>query len=115
MGITLSILGVVVRTHAANANELATRLAREPGTEVAANQGDGRLVIVLEDTAASYGPDAAPDSAAARLARIALLPDVLSTSLVYEYSGPDAPAPDAQTTNDFHDWRGQPGARSFHR
>jgi nitrate reductase NapAB chaperone NapD len=47
---------------------------------------DGRLVIVIEDSAGS--------SAAATLGAIALWPEVLNTSLVYEYSGPDSPAPD---------------------
>jgi hypothetical protein len=47
---------------------------------------DGRVVIVIEDSAGS--------TAAATLGAIALWPEVLNTSLVYEYSGPDSPPPD---------------------
>ena len=38
------------------------------------------------------------------MAEIALWPQVLNTSLVYEYSGPDAPAPDAPMQA-YADWR----------
>ena len=44
------------------------------------------------------------------LAAIALRPEVLSVSLVYEYSGPDAPAPD--TGNDYRAWRGSLDTRA---
>lgn len=102
---------MVVRTNQANAQVVATRLADEIRAEVAPHPGDGRLVIVLEDGPAGMDARSTSDSAAARLARIALWPEVLSTSLVFEYSGPDAPAPETGADHDFHTWRGQPGAR----
>jgi nitrate reductase NapAB chaperone NapD len=94
----MSILGVIVRSHPHAIAGIGDRLRQLPGVDVAelATAADGRLVIVIEDTA-----DAA---AAATLGAIALWPEVLNTSLVYEYSGPDSPAPD--TVADYRDWRG---------
>lgn len=93
----MSILGVIVRSHPERATDIASRLRALPGVDVAdlATATDGRLVIVIEDTAHT--------TAAATLGAIALWPDVLNTSLVYEYSGPDSPAPDA--VDDYRDWR----------
>ncbi|MBL8519515.1 MAG: chaperone NapD, partial [Betaproteobacteria bacterium] len=87
-------------------------LALVPGVEVAPHPGDGRIVIVLEDVDAVTRAvnDDSGDSAAARFARIAQWPEVLAASLVYEYSGPDAPPPGSEQSNDFHDWRSPPGA-----
>lgn len=104
----MSILGVIVRTRPEQAGPLALRLAALPGLELAETPGpcDGRLVLVIEDCAEG--------SAAATLGRIALWPEVLSTSLVYEYSGPDSPAPDE--VKGYRDWRqaltGGPADRS---
>ena len=81
----MSILGVVLRTRPEHALPLLQRLAQQPGVEVTHNPGDGRLVLVIED--------AAERSAAATLGALALWPEVLSSSLVYEYSGDDAPPP----------------------
>ena len=81
----MSILGVVVRTHPANVGEIEQALRLLPGVDLAerADAADGRLVLVIEDSAER--------AAAAVMAEIALWPKVLNTSLVYEYSGPDAP------------------------
>jgi hypothetical protein len=57
---------------------------------------DGRSVLVIEDT-----PERA---AAATMAEIALWPEVLNTSLVYEYSGEGSPAPN-EAPNDYTAWR----------
>lgn len=92
----MSILGVVVRTHPDDVNTVEAQLRGRPGMDVTHNPGDGRLVLVIEDC-----PER---TAAASMADIALLPEVLNTSLVYEYSGPDAPAPEA-TVNDYGAWR----------
>ena len=54
-----------------------------------------RLMAVIEDTEAT--------TAAATLGAIATWPEVLNVSLVYEYSGPDSPAPD--DVEGFRDWR----------
>lgn len=92
----MSILGVIVRSHPEAVPGLDRRLRGLPGVEVADRGGahDGRLVLVIEDSAGS--------AAAATLGAIALWPEVLNTSLVYEYSGPDSPAPDVEG---FTDWR----------
>lgn len=80
----MSILGVIVRTRLEDLPEVEAALRALPGVEVAerADDADGRLVIVIEDTAGQ--------AAATLMAEIALWPRVLGTSLVYEYSGPDA-------------------------
>lgn len=92
----MSILGVILRSRPADLPALAQQLALRPGVDLAGNPGDGRLLLVLEDT-----PEA---SAAATLGELATWPAVLNTSLVYEYSGPDAPAP-GDAPLGFADWR----------
>jgi nitrate reductase NapD len=93
----MSILGVIVRARPADLPALSTALLALPGLELAASLlADGRLVVVIEDT-----PERA---ASAVMAEIALWPQVLNTSLVYEYSGPDAPAPEAPMLA-YADWR----------
>lgn len=91
----MSILGVILRARECDLDGLSHRLAALPGVDVAA-RGTGRLVLVLEDV-----PER---SAAGTMAEVALWPEVLGTSLVYEYSGPDAPAPGEGVT-DYRDWR----------
>lgn len=93
----MSILGVIVRTRPGDLAAVGQALRAMPGVELADTaRADGRLIAVIEDHA-----DAA---AAATMARITLLPQVLNTSLVYEYSGPDSPAPAADGA-DFQAWR----------
>lgn len=93
----MTILGVIVRARPADARSVGDRLAALAGVEVAQvpHPGDPRAVIVIEDSAGS--------TAAAQLGAIAGWPDVLGVSLVYEYSGPDSPAPD--DVEAFRDWR----------
>ena len=98
----MSILGVVVRTRPQDVAVVAQRLAAQPGVDVALNPGDGRLVAVIED---AQHPDGSPASAAATLGGVALWTEVLNTSLVYEYSGPDAPAPEGSDAIDYRAWR----------
>ena len=97
----MSVLGAAVRARPENLEPLLRSLQAQPGVDVALNPGDGRLVLVLED---------AEQPAAAAPAAIALRPEVLSVSLVYEYSGPDAPAPDTGT--DYRAWRGSLATRA---
>lgn len=98
----MSILGIVVRARSTDLAAVEAALRGLPGVEIAQREGpagapeDGRLVIVVEDT-----PDRA---AAAVMAEIALWPLVLNTSLVYEYSGPDAPS-SATPVEQYADWR----------
>lgn len=101
-GIILSILGVVVRVRPENIPPVVERLSTLPGADVSLNPGDGRLVMVIEDAEVS----GVVHSAAATMAAIALWPDVLNTSLVYEYSGPDAPPLGEAELKDYRDWRG---------
>lgn len=91
----MSILGVIVRARPEDEIELQRHLLALPGVDIAAAAG-GRFVVVIEDSVA--GP------AAATMAQLALLPRVLNTSLVYEYSGPDSPGPTEQGDH-FQAWR----------
>ena len=97
----MSILGVIVRCRPQTAAAVGQRLRALPGVELAPRAGDqaddGRWVAVIEDHAGG--------AAAATLGAIALWPEVLSTSLVYEYSGPDSPPPEAEALRGFQDWR----------
>lgn len=94
----MSILGALVRTRPPQLAEVCRRLQALPGVDVALNPGDGRLVVVLEDgsTPCAAVPAEAM-TAADTLAHIATWAEVISTSLVYEYSGTDAPAATAAT------------------
>lgn len=98
----MSILGAVVRVRPQHLPAVTPRIATLPGTDLALDPGDGRLVLVLEDVVA----EGTTHSAAATLAAIALWPEVLNTSLVYEYSGPDAPPPGDAAVDDYRAWRG---------
>jgi len=95
----MSILGAVVRVRPEHLAELVPRIQALPGTDLALNPGDGRLVLVLEDAVQS----GVAHAAAATLAAVATWPEVLNTSLVYEYSGPDSPPPDG--VEGYVDWR----------
>lgn len=97
----MSILGAVVRAHPRHLDQIIERLRPFNCAEVALDPGDGRLVILLDDQA-----NTAEQSAAQVLGVIATWPEVLSTSLVYEYSGPDAPPPAGMPQIDFRAWRG---------
>ena len=97
----MSILGAVIRVRPEQLPGVVARLHLLPGVDVALNPGDGRLVLVIEDAAIDH----AVHEAAHTLEQIAQWRDVLNTSLVYEYSGPDAPAT-AATVSDYRDWRG---------
>lgn len=101
----MAILGAVVRTHPQHLTTVLDRLTSLPGVDISLNPGDGRLVLVMEDVEQADGVH----SAAATLTDIAMWPNVLSTSLVYEYSGPDAPPLIAENISEFRAWRGTPG------
>ncbi len=95
----MSILGVVVRVKPGHLEEVTGQLTCVPGLDLALNPGDGRLVVIIEDT---------QDMPAAQtMASIALMPQVLNTSLVYEYSGPDVAHAESPTNPDtrFQSWR----------
>lgn len=90
----MSILGVVARCRPSDLAPVAKRLVALEGVTLTQNPGDGRLVLVIEDAPSS--------TAAARLGELAQWPEMLATSLVYEYSGEDSPAPAAHARAD---WR----------
>jgi nitrate reductase NapAB chaperone NapD len=94
----MSILGCVLRVKAENLPRVLSALGATAGVDVAMNPGDGRLVLILEDSAET--------TAAQTFAAMALFPEVLSASLVYEYSGPDAPSAltEAESTR-YQSWR----------
>ncbi len=95
----MSILGVVVRVKPGHLDDVTSELAAVPGLDIALNPGDGRLVVIIEDT---------QDTPAAQtMAAIALMPQVLNTSLVYEYSGPDVTHTENPTNPDtrYQSWR----------
>lgn len=98
----MSILSAVVRARPEHLAAVLERMASLPGVDVALNPGDGRLVLVMEDAVVG----GTVRGAATTLAAVALWPDVLNTSLVYEYSGPDAPSGDDNGVTDYRDWRG---------
>lgn len=98
----MSILGAVVRVRPEHLATVVPRLSTLPGADLALNPGDGRLVLVLEDAQV----DDVIHGAAATLAAIAMWPEVLNTSLVYEYSGPDAPPLGSGAVEDYRAWRG---------
>lgn len=95
----MSILGTVVRVKPEHLQGVCQQLSQLPGLDIALNPGDGRLVVVLEDSAQA--------TAAQTMAHMALIPEILNTSLVYEYSGADAmPAGEASPADThFQAWR----------
>lgn len=82
---TANILGVVLRTRPEHISSVRSRLGALPGVDLVHNPGDGRLALVIEDTATR--------TPTASLSEIAQWPEVLGTSMVYEYSGASAPPP----------------------
>ena len=77
----MNILGCVLRVVPQYLPQVMSKLSATDGVEIALNPGDGRLVLILEDTAHT--------GAAQTFAAISLLPKVLSASLVYEHSEPE--------------------------
>jgi nitrate reductase NapAB chaperone NapD len=100
----VSILGVVVRVRRTDLDVTRARLGEAAGVELALDPDDGRLILLVEDVLVEDGVRGAAET----LARIAGWPEVLNTSLVYEYSGPDAPPAggDATAGLDYRAWRG---------
>lgn len=102
----MSILGVVVRVRRTDLDAARARLRGAAGVELAADPDDGRLILLVEDARVGDGVCGAADT----LARIAGWPEVLNTSLVYEYSGPDSPPAEARDRTadrlDYRAWRG---------
>ena len=97
----MSNLGVVVRMRPEFVPVVLRRASALAGVDVALNPGDGRLVMVLEDTQTA----GLWQRAAQTLADIAAWPEVLNTALAYEYSGPDAAGAEPDDAGNFGRWR----------
>ena len=94
----MSIIGCVLGVNVEKLHQILSVLNTTEGVDVAMNPGDGRLVLILEDTQTT--------GAAQTFAAISLFPEVLSASLVYEYSGPDVVNVDADEDNTrYQSWR----------
>jgi nitrate reductase NapAB chaperone NapD len=78
----MSVLGVIARARAQHVDAVRVAITQIVGVDVALQSPDGRLILIIEDSAQS--------SAAAAMAEVAAHPLVLNTSLVYEYSGDGA-------------------------
>jgi periplasmic nitrate reductase NapD len=96
----MSILGAIVRVRPEHRSDVILRLRGLPGVDLALDPGDGRLVLVIEDVEAN----GVAHEAANTIEQIAQWRDVLNISLVYEYSGPDAPTAPG-SVRDYREWR----------
>jgi nitrate reductase NapD len=76
----MNICGVLVHTRPESAAEVAAALRRLPGVELHGHAGGGRLIVTLEDTAASTAVDG--------LAAIHTLRGVVAAALVYHHFEP---------------------------
>ncbi len=92
----MSILGVIVRARPEDRSAVADRLRATRGVDLALDPGDGRFVLVVECTAGQ--------PAATTLAAIAQWPQVLNTSLVYEFTEP-GDGDDALGAEGYSAWR----------
>lgn len=91
----MSILGTVVRTRPEHLHQVVEQLSAMPGLDVALNPGDGRLVVVIEDSLGF--------TAAQSMASMALIPEILNTSLVYEHT--EDVQSHAADGSEFQSWR----------
>ncbi|MEN9374498.1 MAG: hypothetical protein RIR79_2050 [Pseudomonadota bacterium] len=82
MSTSMSILGTVVRTRPEHLDAVVAQLVTLAGLEIALNPLDGRLVILIENTPTT--------TAVQTMEAMAQIPEILSTSLVYEYSDASA-------------------------
>lgn len=79
---TINVCGVLVRTHAENAQSVRTQLESMEGVEVHEMTKNGQLVITVEKETQQETGDT--------INRFQELDHVLSTSVVYQYFEPDA-------------------------
>jgi nitrate reductase NapD len=74
----LKIVSLVLKFRPCHAAEIARAVARVPGAQVAAESGDGRMIVLLED-----GPDYAVSDS---ILKVHHVPNLMSVTLSYEYS-----------------------------
>lgn len=72
-----NVCAVVVRARAADAPEVSRRLSKLPGVDVHGHDGQGRLVVTIEDSDAGWASD--------MLIRLHSVEGVLAASLVYHH------------------------------
>ena len=72
-----NICGVFVQTTPARLGDVELSLINTPGVDVHQTEGDGRMVVTVEDTPDKYASDT--------LADLRLVEGVLSASLVYHH------------------------------
>jgi nitrate reductase NapD len=73
-----NVCGVLVHTRPSEVEAVRGRLVGMPGVEVHAATDEGRLVVTVEDTAASFAIDT--------LTNISQTAGVINASLVYQYT-----------------------------
>ncbi|MCL1861707.1 MAG: chaperone NapD [Proteobacteria bacterium] len=74
----MKIVSLVLKFMPEHADAIKTAVETVPGASVAADSGNGRMIVLLED-----GPDyAVPDS----ILQVHQIPQVMSVTLSYEYS-----------------------------
>jgi nitrate reductase NapD len=74
----LKIVSLVLKFLPRHAAEIALAVAKVPGAQVAADSGDGRMIVLLED-----GPGYAVSDS---ILEVHHVPNVMSVTLSYEYS-----------------------------
>jgi len=74
----MKIVSLVLRFMPAYADTIKTAVEAVPGASVAADSGDGRMIVLLED-----GPDYAVSDS---ILQVHHIPQVMSVTLSYEYS-----------------------------
>ncbi|MDR2207520.1 MAG: chaperone NapD [Azoarcus sp.] len=74
----MKIVSLVLKFMPRHADEIKSTVEAIPGASVAADGGDGRMIVLVED-----GPDYAVSDS---ILQIHQIPQVMSTTLSYEYS-----------------------------
>ncbi|MCL1826105.1 MAG: chaperone NapD [Betaproteobacteria bacterium] len=74
----MKIVSLVLKFMPDYADEIKAAVETVPGASVAADSGDGRMIVLLED-----GPDYAVSDS---IIQVHQIPQVMSATLSYEYS-----------------------------
>ncbi|MCL2644963.1 MAG: chaperone NapD [Betaproteobacteria bacterium] len=74
----MKIVSLVLKFLPPHADAIKSAVETIPGASVAADSGDGRMIVLLED-----GPDYAVSDS---IFKVHEIPQVMSTTLSYEYS-----------------------------
>lgn len=74
----MKIVSLVLKFMPRHADKIKPAIEAVPGASVAADSGDGRMIVLLED-----GPDYAVSDS---IIQVHQIPQVMSVTLSYEYS-----------------------------